>query len=261
MNQAQALSLLALRRLRCRLGAPDEPWPPAGHEPGGNGSSALLVAPDRQTLARALPRAADRVWLSLEVLLSRDALAPQLDGPAREELAAVLEHPGIAQLCATPLPFREPLRRDLHAARTAGPLAPGPVDPEDLLRQLTLFGRPADPRTAHDLEWYALWQMADELARQGFPGLRALFEARSAEGASLLVGRFAAFAAHELEAEGEAAAGDAPPGPVPPELAGWVARHAERLGALLGGPPAAAPPAERRPTGEAATRVRQGLAH
>ena len=121
MNHFQALALLALRRLDGRVGGPAESWGHAGHGGAtGNGTTALLVIPDRPALAAALRRAGNRVWLTLELLFGRDALEPKLDAADREALAALLDRPCFAQMAATPAPFREPVRRDLHAARKSG---------------------------------------------------------------------------------------------------------------------------------------------
>src|SRR5207302_6052714 len=92
--------------------------------------------------------------------------------------------------------------RDLHSARQSGLLTGGDLNADDLLRRLGQFAPVNDDRAARELEWFALWQMADDVAREGLPGLRPLFESRSERGDSLLVGLLVCFLRRELEVEG-----------------------------------------------------------
>src|SRR5262245_28383460 len=202
MADSQALALLALRRLHNRMGqvAPVAVHNGDGHENGSSDPTAL-TAGDRIALGRVLHRAIERTWLTLEMLFAQDALNTRL-GRGGQVFASIFDNSAFQQLTSTPAPFRPTIWRQLHAARKAGPLAHGAVEVEDLLRQLSTLTRPSEPQALQDLEWYALWQLAADLARDGYPELRSLFEARSTGGESLLVGLVTSFVPFELGLEG-----------------------------------------------------------
>src|SRR4051794_28245413 len=117
MIHAQALSWLVLRRLCAG------PRGVAGPTPTNGGGLLSLATTNSEMLAEALLYATRRAWLTLELHLCREAITPHLSGPDTEALLAVLEHSCFTHLNATPAPFREQARRELHAARSIGPLA------------------------------------------------------------------------------------------------------------------------------------------
>ena len=227
-----------------------------GDHAGDVNDPALLTGGDRVALGRILRRAVERTWLTLEILFCRDAIAARLGRAGQQTLDEILDNRCFDQLAATPAPFRQTIWRELHAARKAGPLMHGEVEVDDLLRQISGLTRPTDGGALRDLEWYALWQMAGELARDGYRELRCLFEARSENGESLLVGLVAAFVPFELEIEGSPPRPDFGLSILPAAHVRWLCEHSEPVEVLLneayrGGQDVA--PAE------GAARVRQGL--
>src|SRR5262245_31057688 len=258
MNYPQALSLLVLRRLSVvPQSVPTEAQSHAAENGAEEPGARLFAGGDQEALARALHRAVESTWLTLDLLLGRDVIRPRLTGPGQEALAALLGSAGLQSLARTPTPFRQPIWRDLRGARTSGTLTRGEVRADDLLRQLDHFGRPPDGQGAADLEWFALWQMADELGREGFAGLKSLLEARSPRGDSLIVGLVSSFALHELGLEDESPLDDSDSGLVSRESARWLAGHAEVLETLLNEAVGekAPPPTPPRQPAEAAARV------
>src|SRR5262249_42864451 len=119
MNYPQALSLLVLRRLSVvPPSVPAEAQSSAAEEPGAR----LFAGGDQEALSRALHRAVESTWLTLDLLLGRDVIRPRLTGPGQEALAALLGSAGLQSLARTPTPFRQPIWRDLRGARTSGTL-------------------------------------------------------------------------------------------------------------------------------------------
>src|SRR5262249_6527966 len=84
-----------------------------------------------------------------------------------------------------------------------------------------------------DLEWYALWQMAGDVTRDGYRELRRLFEAQSATGDSLLVGLVTSFIPFELELEGNSFRSDPTLSILPDQHVRWLCEHSEPIEVLL----------------------------
>ncbi|HKB03628.1 MAG TPA: tetratricopeptide repeat protein [Gemmataceae bacterium] len=230
-------------------------------ENGSNGHAAdptVVAGGDRGALGRILGRAIERTWLTLELLFGQVAVAPRLGPGGPEALDAVFGNSCFDHLTAIPTPFRTTIWRELHTARKAGPLAQREVDAEEVLRQLAALAPVADPRGLQDLEWYALWQWAGEVARDGYPDLSPVFEARAAGGDSLLVGLVTTFMPFEAALEGHPASADAGHGLLPAEHVQWLCEHSEPVEVYLNeayaGGRAGSP-------AEAAARVRQGLTY
>jgi tetratricopeptide (TPR) repeat protein len=257
MTDTHALAMLALRRVHGRIAVmAGMPSSIADETEADATDPTSLTGGDRAILARVLRRAVDRAWLTLELLFCRAIIAPRLGRGGAQTLENVFGSRCFQQLSAMPAPFRQTIARELHVARKGGPLAPGDIEVEDLLRQLAALTRPTDQRALQDLEWYALWQMAAELSRDGYRELRSLFEARSETGDSLLVGLVTSFIPFELELEGQPPRIDLGLNVLSGEHVRWLCEQSEPLEVLLnearGENPSAAPD-------EGASHVRQGL--
>lgn len=227
MSDTQALAMLALRRIHGPVAVPAGLGTPAADDADA-GDPAGLTAGDRVALGRVLRRAVDRTWLTLELLFCQETVGPRLGRGGQQTLDALFTNPCFAHLTVTPGPFRQTVWRELHAARKNGPLAPSDVDVDDLLRQVSGLSRPTDPRAGQDLEWYALWQAAGQLARQGYAELRSLFEARATDGGSLLIGLVTSFVPFELALEGHRPPRDLP-GLLSDAEIRWLCEHSEHV--------------------------------
>lgn len=256
MTDTHALAMLALRRVQSRISILSEAGPQTrGEQENDSLDPTILTGGDPVALGRVLRRAVERTWLTLELLFCKEAVGARLGRGGEQTLESIFSNRCFDQLAATPGPFRQTIWRELHSARKAGPLANGDVGVEDLLRQVSGLTHPSDLRALQDLEWYALWQMAGELTRDGYRELRSLFEARSADGDSLLVGLATTFVPFELALEGNPPRPDPSLSILPDDHVRWLCEHSEPLDVLLNevysGGRSGAP-------AEFATRIRQG---
>jgi tetratricopeptide (TPR) repeat protein len=234
MTDTQALAMLALRRVHGRIGVAVHVGGPAPENTDGDNSDpTILTGGDRVALGRVLRRAVERAWLTLEVLFAADAIGTRLGHAGKETLDAIFGNKCFDQLRGTPTPFRETIAQELHAARKSGLLVQGEIDIDDLLRRMSSLNRPSDSRAVQDLEWYALWQMAGDVARDGYRELRRLFEVRSATDDSLLVGLVTTFIPFELELEGNAPRTELGLSILPDQHVRWLCEHSEPIEVLL----------------------------
>jgi tetratricopeptide (TPR) repeat protein len=234
MTDTQALAMLALRRVSGRIGVTAHAGAPIADEPEADLSDpAVLTGGDRVALGRVLRRAVERAWLTLEVLFAADAIGIRLGHAGKETLDAIFGNRCFDQLRDTPTPFRETIAQELHVARKSGLLVQGEIDIDDLLRRMSSLNRPSDSRAVQDLEWYALWQMAGDVARDGYRELRRLFEVRSAAGDSLLVGLVTSFIPFELELEGNPPRTELGLSILPDQHVRWLCEHSEPIEVLL----------------------------
>ncbi|HJZ91605.1 MAG TPA: tetratricopeptide repeat protein [Gemmataceae bacterium] len=258
MTDAQPLAMLALRRVHSRAGvAAGVGFVGADDADGEFADAATLTSGDRVALGRILRQAIDHAWLTVDLLCGPQALRLRLDREEKEALEAVLGNGCFDHLTSIPAPDRKAIWRELGRARKSGPLSQADLDVEELLRQLGGLTRPADPRALRDLEWYALWQLASDLAREGYGELRPLFEARTPGGESLLVGLVTSFLTSDLELEGEPYRADLALSVLPDEHVRWLCEQSERLQLLLDDAYAGI---RQVAPAETAARVRQGLA-
>lgn len=256
MTDTQALAMLALRRVSARIGVAVHVGSQAVEESDSNlPDPTSLTGGDRHALGRVLRRAVERAWLTLEVLFAADSIGPRLGRTGKDTLDAIFGSKCFDQLRDTPTPFRETIARELHAARKAGVLVQGEVDVDDLLGRMSSLNRPSDSRAVQDLEWYALWQMAADVARDGYRELRRLFEVRSATGDSLLVGLVTTFIPFELELEGSPSRTDLGLSILPDEQVRWFCEHSEPIEVLLNESHGCR---RNDDTDEVVSRVRQG---
>ncbi len=263
MNQTQLLSLLAMRRLHSCSVAPAIAWN-AGEDSieFGADPAGLSGLEDRQGLGQSLRRAVERAWLTFELVLGGDAIASRLGAPGQDILADLVRNRCFDSLSAIPSPFRQAMWRELHTAREAGPLVQGEVDVDQIDDQLATVEAERVP----DAEWQALFQLADDLGRAGYGGLKALLQTRFDNGDSLIVGLVLSFLPFELETEG-ARISSYENGTIPAEQILWLIEQSEPLEELLNEvchhqeSPAKRQSAQPSESPEAAARVRQGLAY
>lgn len=263
MNQTQLLSLLAMRRLHCCAVAPAIAWNAAedsiefGGDPAG-----LSGLEDRQGLGQSLRRAVERAWLTIELVLGREAITSRLGASGQRLLADLVRSRCFDSLAAIPGPFRQAMWRELHAAREAGPLVQGGVNVDQIYDQLTAI----EPERVADSEWQSLFQLADDLGRSGYGGLKSLLQARLENGDSLLVSLVLSFLPFELETEG-ARISRWEQETIPAEQILWLIEQSEPLEEMLNEashcPEAFAKRSfsEAAESPETAARVRQGLSY
>jgi uracil-DNA glycosylase family 4 len=145
-------------------------------------------------LLRALDEANDRAWRALEIALAGDSfwerckvfLAPGEEKGFRERVRAFLDVTPQAELFGK-REYCQRCLRDLQAARKAGLLKGGRLEPERLARQAGTFARYADPQRLIEAEGAALDGIADELRRAGHEDLAGLVALRPQQGPTLLI--------------------------------------------------------------------------
>jgi tetratricopeptide (TPR) repeat protein len=204
-----------------------------------------------ERLPEALREAGDRAWKALELTLAGDSwwdrcrvlLAPGDYQAFRQQVRAFLAVTPLAGLPGHPPEFREQCLRELRAARKAGLLTGGGIEPREVARQAASLARFADPAGLAAAEWQALEQMAEELRQAGYPALAHLLALRPAEGGPLLVVAVRYFFHREIESDARLFQGlaHAQLGRLEEgqergfaALAEGLARHGRRLEELLG---------------------------
>ncbi len=137
-----------------------------------------------ERLTNALQDSADRAWKGLEVALAGESLlgrlAPTEERAFRQQVRAFLAASPDA-IPTADAAFRQRCLRDLRAARKAGRLAAGRVDPQALARQAVEFTRFSDPQALLDAERKVLKGMAREFAAD-YPDLSRLLELEPGRG-------------------------------------------------------------------------------
>jgi uracil-DNA glycosylase family 4 len=194
MRISSNLCALALRQLiggACRA---------AGVDPGVaavEGVVSLLTrhfTDHSQRLTVALEKTNEQAWRALEVALAGDSLWDRcklvMAGSDEKAFRAQVQ----PFLAACPLaelhgkgPFRQACLRELQAARKAGHLTGGAVDPAGLAREAGAFARFADPTSLLAAEAQALEQVGEDLRRLGHANLAAFVALRPQQGEPLLV--------------------------------------------------------------------------
>jgi serine/threonine protein kinase len=162
-------------------------------------------------LTDALHRANDRAWKALEIALAGSSwwercsvrLAAGEQKAVRQQLQAFLDVTPLAGLPSHGPEFRQECLRQLRAARKAGFLTAGKLEPRELAQQAGAFARFSDPQTVLQTESQALEQMADELRQAGYGGLAHLVSLRPDQGPPLLVTAARYFFRREVEADRE----------------------------------------------------------
>ena len=115
-----------------------------------------------------------------------------------------------AFLAAAPLPemtgkeeFRQQCLRELRAARKAGLLTEGSLDPRELARKTGTLARFHDPTQLLQAESQALTGLAEEVRQGGYKNLAWLLEQRPQQGPTLLVAAVRYFFRRQVETESE----------------------------------------------------------
>jgi serine/threonine protein kinase len=145
-------------------------------------------------LTQALQKANDCAWRALEIALAGDSwwrgikatLAAADEKAFREQVQVFLR--------STPFPgidgkknFRQQCLRELQAARKAGVLTGGSLNPQELAREAGSFARFGDPQSLLDAEMRIVTDLAGELQQQGYGNLGWLLGQRPGQGLPLIV--------------------------------------------------------------------------
>jgi serine/threonine protein kinase len=228
-----------------------------GAEVLGQGAAGLVVVlanrflDQSRRLEVALREASDRAWRALELALAGPswwqtcqlALSSADQRGFRQQVQAFLDAAPLGDVPGHGPAFRTEALRQLRAARKAGLLTSGSLDPRQLAEQTAPFARFDSPAALLDAEWRTLDGVAGELREAGYPALADFVSLRTGDGPSLLavaVGYFfrrlvesdeqlfkgLAFARLERLAEGQEKGFAA--------LADALATHGQQLEQLLG---------------------------
>ncbi len=194
MRISENLCALALRQLvggACKL---------AGLEAGEAavvGAASVLTRhflDHSRRLLIALRDANERAWRALEVALAGDSLwdrcklvlASGDEKAFREQVRPFLDSCSLSELQGRD-GYRQACLTELRAARQAGLLTEGTLEPERLARQAGGFARFSEPDKVLEVESVALVQMGDDLRQAGFANLATFVELRPRQGTPLLV--------------------------------------------------------------------------
>jgi uracil-DNA glycosylase family 4 len=147
-----------------------------------------------QPLLEALARANERAWRALEVALAGDGLwdrcklvlASGDEKAFREQVRPFLDTCSLAELQGRDA-YRQSCLTELRAARKAGVLTEGKLEPRALAQQAGAFARFSEPQAILDAEHQTLTRMGDELRRAGHANLAAFVELKPRGGPPLLV--------------------------------------------------------------------------
>jgi serine/threonine protein kinase len=162
-------------------------------------------------LSRALEQANDRAWKALEICLAGNSwwerckvtLASAEEKGLRQQVQAFLEAAPLGGLRCHGEEFRRECLRQLQAARKAGVLTAGSLDPQHLAADAGAFARHGDPAAVLDTEWRAVEQMAAEVRAAGYPALADFLALQPPQGPPLLVAAARYFFARMVESDRE----------------------------------------------------------
>jgi serine/threonine protein kinase len=251
MGVLQSLSCLVLKQ------AVHAVTEAAGIEAVGASGEALVgfltnrFTDHSQRLQHALQRANERAWKALEIALAGDswwdrckvALASGQEKGFRAQVQAFLDATPLPGLAGGSPEFCHQALRQLQAARKAGVLTRGNLEPKQLAQQAGAFARFGDPTSVLDAEWKAVDEMSGELREYGYPVLAQLMALRPPKGPPLLVAAARYFFGREVETDRELFQGLAfarmerltqAQEAGFNALAGALDKHADRLEELLG---------------------------
>src|SRR5262245_47728755 len=147
-----------------------------------------------QRLTHALQRTNEQAWRALEVALAGESLwdrckrvlASGEEKAFREQVQPFLAACPLGELHGRDA-YRQLCLQELRAARKAGLLTDGTLDPAGLARQAGAFARFSNPQALLDAEAQALLQVADDLRSAGHANLSAFVALRPQSGDPILV--------------------------------------------------------------------------
>jgi serine/threonine protein kinase len=159
---------------------------------------------------RALDRSGDRAWRALEMALAGESwwgrctafLVPAEARAFQKQVETFLDRTQLSEL-VTNTQVRQRCWHELQAARKAGLLTGGMLDPNRLAQEVAAFHRFSDPLGRLDAEWRLLQGLAEELRLAGHSNLAWFVELRPAQGPSLLVTGMRYFFRREVETDQE----------------------------------------------------------
>jgi tRNA A-37 threonylcarbamoyl transferase component Bud32 len=165
-----------------------------------------------QRLNRALKTASDRAWRAVELALAgsswwdkaRLSLASAEQRAFREQVQAFLRAHPLDNVDGHGPDFRGQCLAQLQAARKAGLLTRGQVDPDELARRvgdLARFG--GDHNALVDAERRSLAEIVAQVRQHGYEALAAYLELRPASGPPVLLAAVRYFFHRELEKDAE----------------------------------------------------------
>jgi uracil-DNA glycosylase family 4 len=194
MRISANLSALALRQLiggACKTVGVD---PGVGAIEGVVGFLTRHFIDHSHRLLEALQHSNERAWKALEVALAGDSLwdrcklvfARGEDKAFRDQVQPFLNACPLAELSGKTA-YRQACLEELRAARKAGLLTEGTLEPAALARDAGAFARFSDPQALLQAENHALEQMGDDLRKAGHTNLAAFIMLRPQQGPPLLV--------------------------------------------------------------------------
>src|SRR5262245_28577019 len=208
MAIVQHLSLLALRPVL------EGAFRAVGLDAGADAAVGFLAGRFTDHSARltaALHKANANAWRALELALAGDSwwdrvkltLARREDQAFREQVNAFLRTTPLANLPSHPPEFRAQALRDLRAARKAGLLVGGGIDPQDLARRAGPFARFADQAALLDAEWAAVAAVIESLRAAACQALAHFLSLRPHGEAPMLAVAVRYFFRRELEQDAQ----------------------------------------------------------
>ncbi len=162
-----------------------------------------------QRLPKAIERAATRAWRAVEVSLAgrswwdrcKLTLATGDDRAIRKQVQAYLDANPLDGVDGHGPDFRAQCLAQLQAARKAGLLDRGKIDPDAMARQVGDLSRFGDKAATVDAEYRVLVSISDNLRREGYEALATFLTLRPAEGPPLLVAAMRYFFQREVESD------------------------------------------------------------
>jgi tetratricopeptide (TPR) repeat protein len=186
-----------------------------GGEAASDGMQVLVgllrkrFADNSKKLNAALERSANRAWRAAELALAgaswwdrcKAALSTAEQRAFRDQIQAFLKaHPlGLAH----GPDFRGTCLAQLQAARKAGLLDRGKIDPDELAKQVGDLSRFGDQQAVLAAEYAKLGAAAAILRQHGYDALATFVELRPADGPPLLVSAMRYFFRREVETDAE----------------------------------------------------------
>jgi tRNA A-37 threonylcarbamoyl transferase component Bud32 len=189
----------------------------AGMEALGGGVDVLAgflrqrFADNSTRLTRALDRSSVRAWRAVEVALAGTSwwdrckltLSSAEQRAIRTQVQAFLQAHPLDGVDGHGPDFRGQCLAQLQAARKAGLLTPGKLDPDELARRVGDLSRFGDRSAVVEAEYRALGEGAEGLRRHGYEALAAFLLLRPASGPPLLLSAMRYFFQREVEGDRE----------------------------------------------------------